>query len=78
MNARAKIAAPRGKSLAQRRAETDWNALRALINEYVEAEVADSWKGGGDPADAPVVEANLALALAKLNAHIERMQRELT
>jgi hypothetical protein len=50
--------------------------LRYRINEYAEAMVAESWKGGGDPADIPVVEAQLELSKAKLDAHLERMERE--
>lgn len=50
--------------------------LRFLISEYVDAAVAESWKGGGDPADIPVLDAQLELAKAKLYGHIEKMERE--
>ena len=33
--------------------------LKVAIQELVDAEVADSWKGGGDPADIPIIEAEL-------------------
>jgi hypothetical protein len=57
---------------------SSWDTLRTLIVEYAEAYVADSWKGGGDPADFEVVEAQFKLALAQLNAHIDKMERELS
>lgn len=34
--------------------------LRALIEQYRDAEIADSWKGAGDPADRPAIEQELA------------------
>lgn len=52
-----------------------YDVLRSLIYQYAEAHEADSWKGGGDPADVPVIEANLALAYARMNRHIEDMER---
>lgn len=33
--------------------------LKNLIEEYVEARVADSWKGGCDPLDVPPIEQDL-------------------
>ena len=36
--------------------------LRKAIQRLVDAEVADSWKGGGDPADIPFIEQELELA----------------
>lgn len=49
--------------------------LHELISELVAAEVADSWKGGGDPVDVPVVEAELALAKANLVNFIAKLVR---
>lgn len=48
--------------------------LRAAIRRLVEMEVADSWKGGGDPADWPAIEAALEEARAELRdvlAHVD-------
>jgi len=58
-----------------RKKPDDWGNLRKLIAGYVEAAIADSWKGGGDPADIDVKEAMLELTRAKLEAHITKMQR---
>lgn len=55
-----------------------WGQLATLIAEYAEAYVADSWKGGGDPADAPIAEAQLALTRLKLETHMGRMKAELS
>jgi hypothetical protein len=30
--------------------------LRGAVERYVEAKIADSWKGGGDPEDWPAIE----------------------
>ena len=53
-----------------------WRKLLQLIKDYAEARIAESWKGGGDPADIPVIEANEKLAEANLFSHIEKMRRE--
>jgi hypothetical protein len=58
-----------------REAVSEFQTLRTLIGEYAQAAVADSWKGGGDPAEIPIFEAQLTLAQTKLDAHIERMER---
>lgn len=58
-----------------REAVSEFATLRTLIGEYRDAAVAESWKGGGDPAEMPVFEALLKLAETKLDAHIERMER---
>jgi hypothetical protein len=52
-----------------------WAVLTELIQDYVDASIAESWKGGGDPVDIPVLEVQLQLALVKLNSHIETMIR---
>lgn len=53
-----------------------WAALREAIYYYADCRVAESWKGGGDPASIPAVDAELALALAKLNEQIVVVRRE--
>lgn len=53
-----------------------WKKLGELIAAYVDAAIADSWKGGGDPADYEVVEARFKLAHLELQSHLEKMQRE--
>jgi hypothetical protein len=49
--------------------------VRAALGRYVEAKVADSWKGGGDPADWPAIEQHLRAARADmvriLKAHLK-------
>lgn len=54
-----------------------WVTLVNLITEYGQALVNESWKGGGDPAHYEIVELELKLHRAKLNAHIQEMKREL-
>lgn len=54
-----------------------WKQLEQLIKNYTEAVVADSWKGGGDPADIPLIEATLELERLKLERHIDKMKQEL-
>lgn len=44
-------------------------ALATLIDEYAEAVVADSWKGGGDPESYGEIELRLKLAKIKMNLH---------
>lgn len=53
-----------------------WETLGALIEQYRDAAIGESWKGGGDPADVEIMEARLTLARAELNGHIQQMQRE--
>lgn len=55
---------------------TKWERLVSLIQDYADAQEADSWKGGGDPASIPSIEARLVLARAELNEYIEVLQRE--
>ncbi len=68
--AKKKQAAPKSNPLFQE--------LTRLIADYAQASVDESWKGGGDPADVEIIELELELARAKLNAHLEKMRRELT
>ena len=42
--------------------------VRAAVRGLVKAEVADSWKGGGDPEDIPLIEERLKHAKQKLDA----------
>ena len=44
--------------------------MRNCIRRLVKAEIANSWKGGGDPADTPAIEKELKLAKAALNRAI--------
>lgn len=50
--------------------------LRLLIGEHVQAQVALSWAGGGDPLDTPVLESQAALAEAQVSAFIARLVRD--
>lgn len=38
-----------------------YDVLRSLIYQYAEAHEADSWKGGGDPADVPVADSGCVI-----------------
>lgn len=53
-----------------------WDELNELIVAYSEACRADETKGGGDPNDYDVIEAEHTLAQLKLEAHITKMRRE--
>ena len=55
---------------------TSWQILTVLIQNYASASVAESWKGGGDPADVETLDTRLKLARIELNAHIAKMIRE--
>jgi hypothetical protein len=46
------------------------------IRRYAAAEVADSWKGGGDPIDRPEIEAELAKACEDLGVYINKLQNQ--
>jgi len=50
--------------------------LMKLVGEHVQAQVAESWKGGGDPTDIPIIEAEAALAEAKLVKFVTNLVRE--
>ena len=56
----------------------DWKELTNLIQVFADASIAESWKGGGDPLDVPILELQLELSRVILNTHILKMQRELT
>lgn len=55
-----------------------WSKLEELIGKYADAVVADSWKGGGDPQDIPLVEAQLLVAKLELERYIELLKQEYT
>lgn len=46
--------------------KSDVPMLWAAIQRYAQACVADSWKGGGDPADIPDIEDELSNAQCAL------------
>lgn len=48
--------------------------LQRLIKNLVQAEIADSWKGGGDLADIPIIEAELLLAKSRLAQYLLQLQ----
>lgn len=51
--------------------------LERLIQLVVDAEVANSWKGGGDPADIPEIEAALTIARMRLKKLITELTEPL-
>jgi hypothetical protein len=53
-----------------------WERLSELTDEFAAAAIADSWKGGGDPLDGPVIEAELLKTKYALEAHISKIRRE--
>ena len=57
-----KVRTPRKEPLAE---------LADLIHIYTEASRADEMKGGGDPNNYEIIEAELELSRAKLNAQIQ-------
>lgn len=48
-------------------------ALKAAIKNLVSAEVANSWKGAGDPADIPFIEADLRAARTRVETYINKL-----
>lgn len=54
---------------------TCWDELQKRINAFADAREADSWKGGGDPQDIPLIEARLQVATLELDEHIRAMRR---
>jgi hypothetical protein len=50
--------------------------LVELIQELVKAEIQDSWKGGGDPLDVPIIEEELREAQENLSNYIEELTEE--
>ena len=62
--------------MARRKKSDRWDILATLIVEYGDACRADEMKGAGAPEDADVIEAQLVLVRAKIDAHMAKMQRE--
>ena len=58
-----------------KRAPDPFARLVRLIQQYAAASVAESWKGGGDPDDIPVLEMRLRLTRAEVNAELARLRR---
>lgn len=54
-----------------------WHLLQQLIAAYVEAAIAESWKGGGDPMDYEVLELREKLTRVELANHIDKMRRDI-
>ena len=47
--------------------------LHRKITAYVVAAIRDSWAGGGDPADVPLLEANLNITERDLSSYIKSL-----
>lgn len=47
--------------------------LRKAIQRLVDAEVADSWKGGSDPQDIQFIELELEKAKADVESILEKL-----
>jgi hypothetical protein len=50
--------------------------LMEMVGKHVQAQVADSWKGGGDPVDVPIIELEAKLAEAELVRFVTRLVQE--
>jgi hypothetical protein len=50
--------------------------LMELVGAHAQAQVADSWKGGGDPVDIPVIELEAKLAEAELVRFVTKLVQE--
>lgn len=62
--------------MKKKRKQDKWSRLCQLIGNYAAASVAESWKGGGDPASVETLEARLELTRAELNEHIATLRRD--
>jgi len=49
--------------------------LKGAVTRLIKAEIAASWKGGGDPADIPRIEQELNNARTNYNSKMERLER---
>ena len=65
-----------GEEVVRKKQKDMWVQLEQLIKNYADAVVTESWKGGGDPADIPVIDAMLELERIKLQRHIDKMKQE--
>lgn len=54
--------------------ESQATRLQAYIRRHVEMQVAESWKGAGDPADWPALEAEAARRKKRLNNYINHLK----
>ena len=54
-------------------AEARRQRLRRVVRELVAAEIADSWKGGGDPVDIPYIEARVKVARRAFNIALKAL-----
>ena len=52
--------------------------LERLIRRACNAELDDSWKGGGDPADWPAITRELRKARLALKAFLDELTKEQT
>jgi hypothetical protein len=50
--------------------------LMEFVGEHVRAQVAESWKGGGDPVDVPIIELEAKLAEAELLRFVAKLVQE--
>lgn len=48
--------------------------IAMLVRELIEAEITNSWKGGGDPQDTPEIEADLVKARIKLATYLDHLE----
>ena len=51
----------------------DIENIRRIVERLVAAEVAHSWKGGGDPTDIPEIVAELAEARAEFESTLKEI-----
>lgn len=54
--------------------EKEAKKLNGLIHKLIQAEVTDSWKGGGDPQDIPIIEAELKIARLQVKKYLQELQ----
>lgn len=50
------------------------NELRQMIKDHVDAQVADSWRGGAGREDWPLIEATASYAAARLEHFISKLE----
>lgn len=48
-------------------------AIQRAVRQLVKAEVNDSWKGGGNPADIPIIEMELKETKARFHRLLNRL-----
>ena len=62
--------------IVNRLAASQAEQLRVAILQHVNAQVAESWKGGGDPADVPLIEAEAQVAMLRLERLIDQLTED--